>query len=180
MRMAVRPAIGVRAALGIERCLDRDDAPAKPFHHSFDDVVTPDAQLLANELRLQMAVAEVPCDSHHRGGLGGDDFSERFRRGDDLDEATVVQAKSIAAAQNCGLGEIEQERRATHAAHRHAAAMTRVEVKHNDINGLVMPATGDNGRGSHDPKPHQSSLRAEGEVNQEQSVGSWVTSLRSQ
>ena len=50
----------VRAALGIERRLDLDDARAQPLHHRLDDVIASDAQAFRHDLGRQMAIAEMP------------------------------------------------------------------------------------------------------------------------
>ena len=89
--MAVRASLHMRvaarigAAFGIERRLDLDHARAEPFYHRLDDMVAPDAQASAHDLRRQMAVAEMPGHPYQMVGVGPTNFDQGFRRRDDFD-----------------------------------------------------------------------------------------------
>src|SRR5712672_2958854 len=80
-RMGVAAA-GIGAAFGVERRLDLDHARAEPLHHRLDDVIAPNAQASACDLRRQMAVAEMPGDPHQMLRIGPADFSQRLGRRD--------------------------------------------------------------------------------------------------
>ena len=62
----------IRAALGIERRLDLDDARAQSLHHRLDDVIAADAQAFRHDLGRQVAVAEVPGPDPAAGDGVGD------------------------------------------------------------------------------------------------------------
>ena len=48
---------GIGATLGIERCLDLDDAGAEAHYHVFDHVVAANPQAAGGDLGRQMAIA---------------------------------------------------------------------------------------------------------------------------
>ncbi|OAF12228.1 hypothetical protein AYJ54_06995 [Bradyrhizobium centrolobii] len=125
--------IGIGAAFGIERRLDLDHARTEPLHHRFDDMVAADAQALGHDLRRQMAVAEMPGDADEVVRITAADFQQRLRRRDHLDQPAVLQHQGIAAAKCDGVFEVEQEFEPARARHRHAAAVSIVEIEHDRI-----------------------------------------------
>ena len=142
-------ALGVGAAFGVERRLDGGDGGAEAARHLLDHGIAADAQRPARQFGRQVAVAEMPGDADQRRGLGGANFGERLRRGDDLDDPPVLELEPVAAAQQHRLFEIEQEIEAAHALHRHATTMAFVVVEHDGIGGFAGPAAGgDDGRGA--------------------------------
>jgi hypothetical protein len=148
--MIMGAASGVSAALRIERRFYGDDVAAQAARHILDDGVAADAQAAPRQLRRQVAVAEMPRDAKKRLGINAAYFSERLGRGDDLDEALVVENEGVAAPQQHSLLKIEKKRQAAHALHRHPAAMAIVIVEHNGVGGRPRPgANGANGS-SHD------------------------------
>ena len=97
-------------------------------------------RLCLHQFGRQVAIAEVPGDARQRGGVGGADFGERLRRGDDLDDAAVLELQSVAGAQHHRFRQIEQEAEAAHAGHGDAAAIALVVIEHHRIDGLARPA----------------------------------------
>src|SRR3979411_912952 len=87
----VRIAARIGSAFGIERRLDLDPPRAQPLHHRLDDMIAPDAQAFACDLRRQMAVAEMPGDPHQMLRIGPADFSQRLGRPDPPDHAPARQ-----------------------------------------------------------------------------------------
>ena len=106
-RMGVTARIG--AALGIERRLDLDDARAQPLHHRLDNVIAPDPQTVAHDLRRQMAVAEMPGEPREGGCVASANLDQVLVGRLHLDEATLLQLEAIATVQHHGLDEVEQE-----------------------------------------------------------------------
>jgi hypothetical protein len=130
---------GIGAALGIERSLDLDHASAKPLHHRLDDMVTADAQALTDDLRRQMAVAEMPGDTYQMQGISAPNFSKRLGRRHYFNQPSVFQHQRVATAQRDGVLEIEQEFEAARARHRHPPPVAVVEIKHDRIGGRFHP-----------------------------------------
>ena len=136
------PAAGISPAFWIERRFNVNDARAEALQHVLDDMIAADAQLRAGDLRGQMPVADMPGDADHVLRIAGADFSERLRRGDNLDEPPVLERECIAAAQRGGFLQVQQELQPAHALHDDAAAVPAVEVEHNHIGGLFAPGSG--------------------------------------
>ena len=130
----------VRAAFGIERRLDLDDARAQPLHHRLDDVIPADAQAFRHDLRRQMAVAEMPGDPNQMQRIGAADFEQRLRGRDHLDQPAVFQHQRIAAAQRDGVLQIEQEFQPARPRHRHPPPVPVVEIEHDGIGRGLRPA----------------------------------------
>jgi hypothetical protein len=130
----------IGAAFGIEWRLDLNDARAKPFDHRLDDVIATDAQAFACDLGRQVPVTEVPRDPDQIVRIAAANFDERFGRGDDLDQPSVVQHEGITAAQGDRMFQIEQEFQSARAGHRHPPAMTVVEIEHDGISRRIRPA----------------------------------------
>jgi hypothetical protein len=132
----------IGAAFRIERRLDRSDLRAEPARHILDHMIAPDAQALAEELGLQMAIAEMPGEAHERGRIGAADFGELFGRRDHFDDAAVVQFEPIARAQHHRLWKVEQKGEAAHACHGDPAPIALVIVEDDRIGGLARPGAG--------------------------------------
>jgi len=130
----------VRAALGIERRLDLDDARAKPLHHRLDDVIAADAQAFRHDLGRQMAIAEMPGDADQMQRIGAADFDQRLGGGHHLDQPAVFEDQRIAAAQRDRVFEIEQELQPARPRHRHPPPVPVVEIEHDGIGRGVRPA----------------------------------------
>src|SRR5579863_4190604 len=99
----------VSAALGIERRLERDDPRPESLGHRLDDRIVADAQRLRQDFGRQMAVAEMPGDAGQSDPVGGPDLRQRLGCGDDFDNAPVLEAQTVAAAQHRRFREIEKE-----------------------------------------------------------------------
>jgi len=130
----------IGAAFGIERRLDLDHAGAESLHHLLDDVIAPDPQMLARDLDRQVPVAEVPGKPHHLPGIDAAQLNQRLGRGDDLDQATVLEHQRVTAAQRDGLRQVEQEFEAVRAGHGHAPPVPVVELQHDGIGRRIAPA----------------------------------------
>ena len=132
-------AAGIGAAFRIERRLDLDHAGAEPLHHRFDHMIAADTQAFCHELRRQMAVAEMPCNTNQMLRIGAADLDQRLRRRDHLDHAAILQHQRIAAAQRDGVFKVEQEFEAARARHRHPPPVAVVEIKHDRIGWRFRP-----------------------------------------
>jgi hypothetical protein len=132
----------VSAALGIERRLERDDPCPKSLGHRLDDRIAADAQGPRQDFSRQMAVAEMPGDAGQSERVGSPNLRQRFGGGDDFDNASVLEAQTVAAAQHRGFGEIEQEGKTADAGHGHAPAITVVEIEHHRVRRRAGPLAG--------------------------------------
>ena len=107
MRVRAGRRLHIGAAFRIERRFELDHARAKTSSHLFDHRITADAQSLRQEFGRQVAVPEMPGDAHQAERVGGSDFGERLGRGQNFDDAVVLEPEAIAAAQHRRFREIE-------------------------------------------------------------------------
>jgi hypothetical protein len=133
-------AFGIGAALGIERRFDLDHACTQSLHHCLDDMIAPDPQAARRDLCRQMTVAEVPGDPDQMLRISTANLDQRLRRRDDLDQPGIVKHQCVAAAQDGGIFQIEQEFESARPRHRHPPAMTIVEIEHDGIGRRLIPA----------------------------------------
>jgi len=144
MRVALVRVLGlsnrlIGARVGLERRLDMADLGAKPAHHVLQHMIAPHAQPVVENLRLDVAIADVIGDARQLARIAAAHFRQLFRRGHDFDQATVFQNQRVAAAQRHGLRQIEQKFSAARARHRHAAAMAPLVVENNGVGGFRLP-----------------------------------------
>jgi hypothetical protein len=132
----------VSAAFGIEGRFERDHPGPESFGHRLDNRIAADAHRPGQDFGRQMAVAEVPGDAGQREPIGSPDLRQRLGRGDDFDNAPVLEAQPVAAAQHRGLCEIKQEGQAANAGHRHTPAIALVKIEHHRVGRRARPAAG--------------------------------------
>jgi hypothetical protein len=130
---------GIGTTFRIERRLDLDNAGTKPFHHGLDHMVMADAKPLADDLRRQVPVAEVPGQPHEMARISPADFEKMFRCSHNFDQPAILQHQSISAPQRGHLLKIEQEFETARPSHCHAAAMTVVKTKYDGISRRLGP-----------------------------------------
>ena len=140
MAMPGMTAAGISTAFGIEWRFDDDDTRTEAANHILNDMISPDAQTFADDLRRQMPIAEMPGDPDQMIRICPADFHQRLRRGDHFDQPPVFQDQRVAATQRYGLFQIQQEFQPVCPRHRHAAAMTVVEIEHHRIGSGLIPA----------------------------------------
>ena len=122
------------ARLRIERRLDRARIGTELLHHVLQHVVAADADLRADELRIGVAVAEVPCKPHEAERACGADLQERLGQPDHAHDRAVVEHKPVAVLQRGRLRQVEQELCSALAFHHKASPLPIECVEHNMIN----------------------------------------------
>jgi hypothetical protein len=132
MRVIVTMAVcmlRVGALLRIEWRFHRRKAGAKPTQHVLNHVVAANAQLIADDLHLDMPVADVPGEPRQFMAVGGSNFGQRLRPADDAHNAAVVEHESVTVAQRHRVRQVEQKGGAPFAGQDDAAAMPLVGVE---------------------------------------------------
>jgi hypothetical protein len=133
----------VGPALGIKRRFDRLKSRPKAAQHVFDHMIAPDAQPLADDLHVDMTIADVPGEARQIVSIGGRDFDQRLRPADHADDGAVVEHEAVAVAERSGLRQIEQKFGAALTAQHHPSAMALVRVERNGIDGAcLIPVSG--------------------------------------
>ncbi len=97
MAMIVSMIMLMRASgcIGLERRLDRGDPCAALLEQRLERRVAPHAQPIGKELRRHVAVAERPGEARERGRIGQTRLDQRLGRGNDLDDAAVVEHQRV-------------------------------------------------------------------------------------
>ena len=131
--MLLRMRVSVGAVLGFEHRIDRVDRRTETGQHRFEHMITADAQLVADDLHLRVAVAEMPGEPRERGRVGGSDFDQRLRLAVDAHDRSVIEHETVSVLQADRYRQIEQKPRALHAGQHDAAAMALIGVEHDGI-----------------------------------------------
>jgi hypothetical protein len=127
----------IGAGLGIERCLERRDRGAEAADHVRDHVVGADEDAAGEKLNREVAVAEVPGDTHERVGARGADIEQVFGPGNDADDAAPLEAKAIALAEAMGRREVDEEIGPGFGCENETTAMAAVEIDPHAIHLLI-------------------------------------------
>src|SRR3569833_1469738 len=85
----------VGAAFRLERRLDHRYLGAERLQELLSRRRTQRAHAVRHELHRDVAIAEMPGDARQRRHIGGPRFEQRFRFGDDLDKAAVVERDDV-------------------------------------------------------------------------------------
>ena len=136
-----------RARLRIEWRFDHRDRGAEPRSHLLQHVLSPDANPVADDLHVGVAVAEMPCQLHQRERRPHGDLGQRFGLPRHQHDAAVVQHDAIAIAERDGLVEVQQEVGAPGALEHDAAAMPIARIEHDKVDrvGWIPEARAANG-----------------------------------
>jgi hypothetical protein len=136
MMMAVCVALViVGAMLRIERRFKRRQPRAEPAQHVFDHMIAPDAQPVADDLNVNVPIADVPGEPRQLVRVRRRNLDQRFGPADNPHDPAIVEHDAIAIAQSGGLRQIKQKPRATLAAQDNAAAMALIGIKRDGIDG---------------------------------------------
>ena len=107
--VAVRSAMTVGTAFRVEGAPHRSCPSAELLHHVLDNVIAPDSERCAHELRRQMPVAEMPGDLDEMRRVIGFNLDKVFGLGHHLDDPSVFQLKTIGVAQVNGARLVQQK-----------------------------------------------------------------------
>jgi hypothetical protein len=95
MRVVMMVIMRARGGIGLERRFDLRHLGAARREQGLDLGIASDAQPVGEKLRRHVAVAERPGDARERGRIGDARLDQRFRGGDDLDQAAIVEHERI-------------------------------------------------------------------------------------
>jgi hypothetical protein len=93
-----------------------------------------------------MTISQMPGDPHQGGRVRAADFRQFLGRGDDFDDASVVQSQAVAGAQHHRFGQVKQKSKTTYAGHRDTAPIAIVIVEDDRVGRFAGPgASGTDG-----------------------------------
>ena len=127
MMVAVLVTIG--AVLRIERRFDRRKPCAQPAQHVLDHMVAADAQPVADDLHVEMPVADMPGEPRQLARIGRCDLDQRLRPAGDAHHPAIVEDEAVTVAQCRRLRQVEQELGAALAGEDDAAAMALLRIE---------------------------------------------------
>lgn len=129
--------VTVSPALRVERSRDLRDIGPQSFKHRPDHTIAANAQAIGENLRRQMAVAELPGKGEEMMTVPPAHFVQGFGRGDNLDHPSVVEQNSFPVTQQAGTGKIEQKDNTSVRCHLHPAAMARGLIERDPVRRIV-------------------------------------------
>jgi hypothetical protein len=97
----------VSAGLRIERRVHGRKARAEPTQHALDHMVAANAQPIADNLHIDMTVADMPGESRQLVTVRRGNFDQRLGPADDAHNAAVVEREAVAVAQRGRLRQVE-------------------------------------------------------------------------
>ena len=128
--------ITVRCArLRIERCIDYRAPAAQARNHLLQHVIAADAQPVADDLHIGVAVAEMPSQLHQRERRPRRDLGQRLGLPCHQHDPAIVEHDAVAVAQRDGLVQIQQKLGPMLALEHDAAAMPVACIEHDEIDG---------------------------------------------
>ena len=113
----------------VERRVHRRKPRAEATQHVLDHMVAANAQPIADDLHVDMPVADMPGEPRQLVTVGRGDFDQRLEPADDAHNTAVVEHKPVAVAQSGRLWQVEQKGRAALAFQDNAAAMPVVRIE---------------------------------------------------
>jgi len=140
--MSVRAAVTIGAAFRIEGRLQRVQSSAELFHHILDDVIAPDPEGCAHELRWQMPVTQMPGDLDEMGRVLGFNLDKVFRLGNHFDDAAILQFKTIGVAQMNRARLVQQKSETVLSVQDGTSAIPVVKIKCYPVCRLCLPVPG--------------------------------------
>ncbi len=122
-----------RTRLRVERRVDCRDRGAEARRHLLQHVIAPDAQPVADDLHVGVAVAEMPGKLHQRERCPDGHLSQGFGLAGNQHNPAIVEHDAIAVAQRHGLVEVQQEFGAALALEHDAAAMPVARIEDDEV-----------------------------------------------
>ena len=122
-----------RTSLWVKRRIDRRDRSAKACRHLLQHVIAPDADPVADDLHVGVAVAEMPSELHQRQRCPDGHLSQGLGLAGNQHDPAIVEHDAVAIAQRHGLVEVQQEFCSALALEHNAAAVPVARIEHDKV-----------------------------------------------
>jgi len=122
-----------RAYLRVKRRIDCRDRGAEAGRHLLQHVIAPDAQPVADDLHVGVAIAEMPGKLHQRERCPDGHFSQGFSLAGNQHDPAIVEHDAVAIAQRHSLIEVQQELGAALTLQDNATAMPIARVEDDEV-----------------------------------------------
>ena len=128
----------VRAAFGLERSLNLSENCPEAGKHVFDHMVGPDTEGFMSNLRRQMAIAEMPCESHKLARIFMPRLDNRLSGSLNHEPPSVVKLHTISISHGDSLWKIEKDILALIRRQPNPAPMARIEIECDSVCGIFL------------------------------------------
>jgi hypothetical protein len=141
LAMAAMVMVGrIGTAFRLEWRFDFDNLGAEASRHVGDDVIAPDAKRPPQQLRRQVPIAQMPGQAREMVSVVATDFQQSFARGDDLDQAAVLENERVTTAQpGAADRKVKQKLYSALSDHRHAAPLAFIVIEHDAVSRIAGP-----------------------------------------
>jgi len=137
--MMMIPAIAaVSAALRLKRRACRHESCSETVQHVFDHMIAPNSQNLVVNFGRQMAISQMPGETHELTGFSMADFDNVFWSRLHSEQSPVVEFQSISIGHRDRFGKVEKDLFALIRGQSKAAAMARVKIECDRARGLFL------------------------------------------
>jgi hypothetical protein len=132
-------AVGLRRLIGaafrLKRGFHHRHGGAETARHLLQHTVAGDTDAVGQQLRCDVAVAEMPGEAGEVMGVAGDDLRHRLFRRDHGNDPAVIELEAVAMLQMGRLSEVQQEGDVALPAHGDAAAVPAIMRQHHAVGG---------------------------------------------
>jgi hypothetical protein len=132
-------AVGFRrligAALRLERSFHHRHGGAETARHLLQHAVASDADAVGQQLRRDVAIAEMPGEAGEVMGVACNDLRHRLFRRDYRNDAAIIELQAVAVLKMSRLSEVQQEGHIPLPAHGDAAAVAAIMRQHHTVGG---------------------------------------------
>ena len=128
----------VRAAFGLKRSIAFSENSAEAGKHLFDHMVRPDTESFMSNLRRQMAIAEMPCESHKLARIFMPRLDNRLCGSLNHEPPSVVKLHTISISHGDSLWKIEKDILALIRREPNPAPMARIEIERDSACGSFL------------------------------------------
>jgi len=127
--MAILTVAAVSTALRLKRAARRYEPCSEAVEHVFDHMIGPNAEKLVVNFSRQMAISQVPGETHELTGFSMADFDNVFCSRLHPEQSPVVELQGISIRHGDRFRKLEKDLFALIRGQPNAAAMARVKIE---------------------------------------------------
>jgi hypothetical protein len=129
------------AELRLEGGLYVGHEPAETDRHLFKHMIAADAQLVAENLQVRMAIAQVPGQAEEIKRVSALDLGERFKTAAHAHDRSIVEHETVAIPQHSRVRQIKQKAGAALRGQHETPTMPIVGAENHAIDSGRVPLT---------------------------------------
>ncbi len=125
----------IGAMFGFEPFRDIPHHSTLMLQHMGNNMIAPDEDAVLVDLRLEMAVADMPCQLREMSGIAAAHLTQLFLGGDHFDEAAVLKDEPVAVLEPGRSIEIDKQIATVPGTYELAPQMPRLRIEHDAVEG---------------------------------------------